>query len=184
MWTLEEFNQRLAREFDGRLRARYVQHRDEYHIEQKVGRAVTAPFRINSEDDDAIRARDGYAYVMTIRRGDRMPCPGCGLTLKVPVMRTAETVCSYCRLRGKNDTHVAAYYPLGDALIQHLRSIDPHLRGNLNHKEQVDNFNQRLIEQRQKDRMSNIEAGTGEYFRQLVGIPQFGYTNVTGWVGE
>ena len=136
----DEFADRLSRDFQGRLRTRWSKAKAEWHIEERVGRGCVAPTRhrdphdrsrwLPVEVDDAfIRARDGYAYVMSIRPGDRMPCPTCGLTLKVPVLHTGETICANCVKKGRDGHWKAAYYPLGEGLLEHLRKIDPESDG-------------------------------------------------------
>lgn len=176
MYSIETFNKKLQREFDGRLRCRYVQHRDEYHIEQKVYKSVLPPFRINSEDDDAIRARDGYSFVMRIRRGDRMPCPDCNLTIKVPVRHTGVAECTYCQVRGKDGKHMAAYFPLDDYLIMELRAMDPYKGWSEDRLKLIDEENRKIMESRKKDFDNQIEAITNDYYKRMVGIPQVGYT--------
>lgn len=174
MMSCEAFNAQLQREFDGRLRCRAT--RDEYHIEQKVGRAVDPPAKIHSWDDDAIRARDGYVHVMTIKMGDRMKCPDCGFVIKLPVNLAKEAVCDYCRSRG-NDGRWAAYcFHLGDALISHLRKMDPMLGWNQDLHRKADALNQSILDARTKAAIDTAEAVTLDDFRQLVGIPMTGYT--------
>src|SRR5574343_1629107 len=109
------FTARLEREFGGRLRIRWSTQRGEWHIEQKVARAHLPQYYLYENDDAGIRQRDGYDYLLAIREGDRMPCPRCGHTVKVPVMVTGEARCDRCGKR-----YGAAYFPLeGDALIQY-----------------------------------------------------------------
>lgn len=172
----KDFVTRLNSVFSGRLRIRWSTARGEYHIEQRVGRAAHPPYRISAIDDSLIRARDGYTFVMAVRPGDRMPCPHCRLTLKVPVMHTAEVICGYCRMSGRDGRHRAAFFPLGELLIDHLRSIDPE-RGA--HKEMVDaadRANRALMAARERNVSNTIEASTKEHFTQLVGIQSVGYT--------
>jgi len=64
-----------------------VRARSEWHIEQKMRRQRLAQKRLVSgsiENDDVIRATDGYAFVLAVRPGNRMPCPKCGVTLGIP----------------------------------------------------------------------------------------------------
>src|SRR5512133_3739880 len=91
------FARRLREEFRGRLRVRWSTQRREWQIEQKVGRAALPTRRIDESDDRSIRARDGYALVCAVRDGDRMPCPTCGETLRVPILTFAETICPVCK---------------------------------------------------------------------------------------
>jgi len=171
-----DFTARLKSEFNDRLRIRWSDHRGEWQIEQRVGRAVVPPRFVSDYDDDSIRARDGYAYVMAVRPGDRMPCPGCGLTLKVPIMHFGEVRCPYCAYRGREGRYAAAYYPLGDALIQHLRRIDP-LRGwNKDLAAQADARNEAVLRDHEKKADDALYGGISENWNRIRGVPQVGYT--------
>lgn len=170
------FTAQLQREFGGRLRIRWSDKRGEWHIEQRVGRAVVPPRFVSDYDDDSIRARDGYAFVMAIRPGDRMPCPGCGFTVKVPVMHSGEVRCDYCRSRERDGRYAAAYFPLGTALIQHLRRIDPLLGWNKNLAAEADARNVAVLRDKEKAVEDAIYGGTSENWKRIAGIPQVGYT--------
>jgi hypothetical protein len=173
----DEFLGRLQHEFDGRFRIRWSVARGEYHVEQKVETAVDLPIRTSAIDDDLIRARDGYWFVFAIRSGDRMACPQCGLTMKVPVMKFQETSCSNCRAHGRDGRYPAAFYPLNDRLIEHIRQIDP-FRSDAakNLAQRADEHNARLEAERVADGLAEVEAITADYFNKLVGIQSVGYT--------
>jgi len=171
------FQRRLESEFNGRLRARWSRARGEFHIEQQVGRAVLAPTYVSDWDDDTIRARDGYGFVMAIRPGTRMPCPECGITLDVPVMHSAEVKCPFCRTKGKDGRYPAAYYPLeGDALIQHLRRIDPLNTWRATIAKDADAANKRRLKGMERAVDNNTEAVLKDWYKRLNQIPQAGYT--------
>jgi hypothetical protein len=135
MYNPESFNERLQEVFHGRLRCRYSTREGEFHIEQKVapGQILRPPKRKDGswdkDHDGYIRARDGYVFVMRVRPGTKMPCPTCGLTLQVPVMETREITCEHCRLKGRDARVAAAFFPLGETLIEHLRKMDPESDG-------------------------------------------------------
>jgi hypothetical protein len=124
------FATRLKDEFAGRLRLRWSPRTSTWQLEEKVGRAALPPLRIREEDDSLVRARDGYAYVLTIAPGDRLPCPRCGRTLHLPHLEFRETECPSCKVARQTGARVrAAYFPLdGSALLSYLHRIDP-LRG-------------------------------------------------------
>lgn len=172
----QEFVDRLHRIFDGRLRIRWSKSLHEFHIEQKVGRAALPPIRIDEGNDDLIRARDGYMFVMSVRTGDRMPCPECHLTLRVPVRDTWEITCGYCQLKGRRRSVVAGFWPLDDTLLDYLRKIDP-LRGKQSEQaEEADRHNQFLLASQENDAMAPGYAAFDDNYNRLVGIPQVGYT--------
>lgn len=173
-----EFETRLQRLFDNRVRIRWSNHRQEWHLEYKIARGkATVPFYVDGYDDAAIRAKDGYAFLMAVREGDRMPCPRCGYTVKVPKFEIAHARCQYCQLAGKDGRFTACYFPLeGDSLIQHLQRIDPLRTWRDNMHLEADKQNDALLKQRERKFENDIEAITKDHYNRLVQIPQVGYT--------
>lgn len=173
--TLAEFNTRLQDVFGGRLRARWSDYSRSYHIEQKVGRGVFDPptHRDHRESDRWIRARDGYSHVMEIRVGDRMACPTCHLPVDVPTMELAETRCLYCKLKGRDTTFVACYFPLGETLIDHLRKIDPENDGIRRQAAEIER-NQRRAEL-SRERAADGALRDGLMDAAIDQIPKWGY---------
>jgi hypothetical protein len=138
MQAPQSFLNRLRDEFGGRLRLRWAPTQGEWHLEQRVGRGIfdpplpshrVAPHQRAIQFEKRERARDGFSFVMAVRPGDRMPCPACGSTLKVPVMEMRETICTACAAKGRDSHVMAAFYPLGEVLLDHLRKIDPERDG-------------------------------------------------------
>lgn len=191
----ESFTNALRIEFDGRYRLRWSNKFQEFHLEQKVGQGIAdPPVYINSEDDDAIRARDGYWFVMAIRPGAKAPCPviiekpvrdqegrilhpekRCGATVDVPIMQTAEAVCPVCRKAGRDGRSAMAYWPLNDSLIQYIRRIDAVLGHQENLKDELDARNDALIASMQRDALNEIDAISYDIRKTLGGIEQVGY---------
>lgn len=170
------FTERLEREFRGRLRIRFSDKEQEWQIEQRVGRAVLPDARISLYDDDAIRARDGYLHVMSIRQGDRMPCPKCRYELKVPAFKTVDVACPYCKLKGRTTRVCAGYFPLeGDALIQHLRRLDPERGASLELAAEADRKNEALVASLERQSL-DASYGISQDFNRLFGIQSVGYT--------
>lgn len=174
-----EFQNRLSRLFDNRLRIRWSDKRSEWHIEYKVGRGRTPNFFVSSYDDNAIRAKDGYAFLLAIRPGDRMPCPKCHYTIKVPIREFGESRCEYCVLNGKDGRYPAAFFPLeGDSLIQHLSHLDPLKEWRKDLHKTIDKRNQAIMDEKERNFKNYIEAGAKDNFAKLVGIPQFSTSHV------
>lgn len=171
----KDFTDRLERVFDGRLRIRWSVKRHEWRIEQKVGRAALLPIHVGEGDDDLICARDGYAYVLTVRPGTKMPCPDCGQDMDVPALRFAETVCEWCRFSGKAAQHLAAYFPLSDLLIDHLKKISPERQSKVVTRS-LDARNAALLKAKQREIENEGEAGIKDQWNKIVGIEQVGYT--------
>jgi hypothetical protein len=128
----EWFLNQLKQEHDGRLRIRWSPARFRWQIEQKVDISKLAPFHIDSLDDDAIRAVDGYARVCEISPGTLTPCTNtgldgrmCGHDLRAPFGQFVQVRCPRCRADGFHGGQILSHFELDDNLLQHLRRIDP-----------------------------------------------------------
>lgn len=170
-----EFVKRLDREFDSRLRIRWSLKRKEWRVEQKVGRACLLPIHVSEIDDDLICARDGYAYVLSIRPGTTMPCPDCGQTMDVPALHFKEVVCAWCRFKGKAAQHLAAYFPLSDLLIDHLKKISPERQSKAVTRS-LDARNAALLKAREREIENEGEAAIKDQWTKIAQIPHVGYT--------
>jgi hypothetical protein len=194
MYSLERFQERLAEEFHDRLRIRYSKAEDAYVVEEKVGRGAATPHRHRVPgrphewvpielDDTYIRARDGYAKVLSVRLGDRMPCPVCGLAVKVPVMTFGEARCSYCAVKERRSRYTAAFFPLGETLMDHLKSIDP-LRSDTRKRIQAEDeafARERKVEDKDYDAGFHDEL----FDVAIQQIPKVGYTGrEKAWVRD
>lgn len=107
-----------------------------------------------------------------------MPCPQCNLPLKVPELRFKEVRCEHCIRRGRDGRILAGYFPLGEALLEHLRRTDP-LRGAIERlSQEADKHNQRLLESRAREVANTIDATRDDY-PFISGIKQVGFTGNT-----
>lgn len=179
-----DFQADLDEMFHGRFRLRWSDKRGEFHLEQKVGTGQVllpppidpeVPDRFDTYSDEWVRARDGYFYVMSIRTGDRMPCPVCGLTVSVPLMETRESHCFNCQLHGRDGRYFAAYYPLNHILLQHIRDIDPYF-------DTAHNIRKRMkakdIARREREMKEKIDRGDNAILdnkNQVEDNPMVGY---------
>jgi hypothetical protein len=183
MLSLEQFNKRLETEFGGRLRARRAPTSGDIHIEEKRGRGIFDPplpphkitpktARLQFEKRE--RARDGFAFVMAIAPGDRIPCPTCHLPLRLSVMEIKEAVCEYCRGRNVDTSVMTVYFPLGESLIDHLKKIDPLNDGvqrQIREVEQANTARQKAIDKAAED--TRYDLLKDAILQQL---PSVGYT--------
>jgi hypothetical protein len=177
MYTVPtDFARALEREFQGRLRVRWSTQRQEWHVEQKIRRGLADfPADPNGSDEHQ-RLRDGYMYILSIRPGDRMPCPRCASTLKVPHLEFREIICDFCKFTGKEYKVAAGYWPLNDKLIERLKELDPERSMTKVQRTQVDARN-RALEEAQQKHVLNVSLGTAaDDFVQITGIPMTGYT--------
>ena len=167
----DSFKESLDKQFNGKIRVRWSNKDQEWHVEEKINRgSLDTP--VDDQDDTAIRYRDGYGFICSIRPGDRMPCPKCNSELKVPINEFAEVKCDYCRMKGRNTSIISGFFELGDILLEHLRRLDP-VRGWRDKftYETYDEHRQRIID-KQIENMSPIWS---DNYRRLVGIPQVGW---------
>lgn len=172
-----EFVSRLKSEFPN-LRIRFSTKRQAFQIEQQVGRGCLPPLRIDPYDDDLIRAKDGYWKVCEVNLGTSMPCPECGQTLKVPELKFKEVRCEYCVANRRDGRIICGYFPLGEALFEYLRRMDP-LRGGIERNAAtVDAHNKRLMDARAKEVANTVETIKDDY-GFISGIPMVGYTGNT-----
>lgn len=171
----KDFVKRLKEEFPD-LRIRWSEKRGCWAIEQQVGRGALPPLRIDPYDDSLIRARDGYWLVCEVRPGTRMPCPDCHLTLPVPDRHFAEVRCEHCIRKGRDGKVLAGYFPLGETLLEHLRSTDPRRGAIERMAKEADEANQKLLDMRARQTRNTVEAGTKDIITKLLNIPSVGYT--------
>ena len=171
-----EFAERLHNEFDGRLRVRWSYAEEAYSIEQKIARGLADAFPVTDNKDNLIRLRDGYMQIMSVRKGDRMPCPTCGLTLKVPIYETRLIECSYCKAHNNVYQYVAGYFELNDRLIDYLKSIDPALGRGRTRAKEVDFNNARMQAVQEADALNDLHSAGLQDFNQIAGIQSVGYT--------
>ena len=171
------FTRRLAKDFGGRLRVRWSPALQELCLEEKVGRAVLPPLGWSEGRDDLVRARDGYALVLSLKPGDRMRCPKCGHTLPVPVMRFGEAICKACSsVEGKLIAYKAAYFPLSESLLDHLHKIDPLRADSRQHIKEADQAALKQRQSAQRDIDNQIESATKDIVSIAGGFTQVGYT--------
>lgn len=173
-----EFVSTLEREFQGRLRIRWSPLREQWHIEEKVGRGIFE-VPLKEHDDRFVRVRDGYVHVMAIQPQDWMHCPACRSKVDVPRFETAEAKCQSCCAKGRDARWRAAFYPLNHHLITFLKRIDPlrtvEFEGT--DKSSVDELtrladaaNERRDQVKTRDTHNHIEAATHDNWKDLADI--------------
>jgi len=180
----DTFSDKLERTFRGRLRIRWSSQLGEWHIEQRVRRAFVDGQRPKKKGwdesrDEYVRYRDGYVHILSVRTGDRMPCPKCSTDLKVPYNRTEVIKCAMCHLRGKQSFVPAMFVPLNDVLIGYLQNLDPENDASERLNEDVDRANALLAQTMERDALNAGESEMLDRYNRIVGIPQFGYSGKT-----
>lgn len=168
-----EFEERLADVFHDRLRCRWSHAEHAFVIEQRIARRVADAFPVLNDRDDLIRIRDGYMQVMSVRNGDRMPCPNpsCFHDLRVPMFETRMLQCEHCHTYA-----VAGFFELNDRLIDYLRDIDPLRDGPLRKQHEVNFANHRNTLSQERVAHNLLEDAVSDNFTQMAGIQSVGYT--------
>jgi hypothetical protein len=172
----ESFVEKLEREFRGRLRIRWSAERKGWLIEQKVARGLfpgTKPTRKGWDEssDKYVQHRDGVVEIMEVRPGTLMDCRRCGHEIKVPFLETRHVKCNYCTLLGKQTYHAVVFMPLGDMLINHLKSIDPENPISERLAEDLDRRNEALAASQERDAIRDAESAFEERYLRVAGIP-------------
>jgi hypothetical protein len=178
----EWFVRQLKQEHDGRLRIRWSLARLRWQIEQKVDTAKLAPFHVDSLDDDAIRAIDGYARVCEICPGSITPCSNtgldgktpCGYDLRVPYGQFVQIKCPQCRINGFNGGQIVAHFELNEGLLNHLRSIDPNRGAYERQRAHLRSANRKIMDNRYDQVAAEIKYAAKDDMR--ICIPKVGYT--------
>ena len=166
------FEDLLEREFRGDLRIRWSERRQEWHVEQRVGRAASVPHF--GDPDRWRRAAEGYAFHLAIQPRLERACPDCGWPMRVGEMRFVEASCGYCGYKGRSGKRTLAFFPLNEKLIDHLKRNDPTRDHLYKHLKELDLYNQRVEMQREakwKDERHDILRDVA-----LSQIPSVGYT--------
>jgi hypothetical protein len=166
----QDFQDKLHNAFDGRLRLRWSNQRGEYQIEQRVARGIVN-FPAPDDQDEQIRLKDGYFYVMSIRNGDRMPCPKCHHTLKVPIREVRELKCGACEARGQDYRVIAGYYPLDDQLLNYLKMIDPLRGASKEMRARIDKHNAEFTDKQRDKVLTQLRDAAEDDFTRIAGIP-------------
>jgi hypothetical protein len=176
------FQRQLDEEFGGRFRVRWSEKRKTFQVEYKVerGQALEPPpidenGRFDTYDDDYIRARDGYDFIVEVTSGDRMACPKDGLTIRLTPMQMKEHRCDYCTLKGRDGRVSVVYFPLNHILIEHLRFIDPMNGGQKRVRDLARRRRAERETQQFNDAMSYLDDVNREFFPSFYGIKQVGY---------
>lgn len=164
------FAQQLAVESDSRLRVRWSQRSHRFCVEVKAGRAIIPSRPISPDDDEAIRARDGFNLILEIAPGDRTECPGCSRITRIPIRKVAEAKCEWC---GK--VFRACFFPLNEDLLLYLRYIDPDRGGIERVFRDMDAGQAQFEARRRRERHNRTEDLWKDHWNQVVGIPSVGY---------
>lgn len=175
----QQFVADLDRNFHGRMRIRWSNQKHEWQIEEKVARGLLPDMYVSSENDTAIRLRDGYGLVCAIKTGDRMPCPKCNTELRVPIHEFAEVRCPFCAHRGRSESVIAGYFDLNDRLIEHLRKISAEYawRDEILNEIKHDTERREVSQERELDNIA--QAALSDGYNRMNEVLQVGYTPKT-----
>lgn len=126
------FSEKLERVFGSEYRLRWSVREGAWHLEQFLGQRALRWNKNRPLDpwyDELVRARDGYTLAMSIRPGQRMPCPKCGATLAVPLREVREVRCTPCIRAGFDGKYKAAFFPLDELFLDYIKARTPSYSG-------------------------------------------------------
>lgn len=170
----EGFQERLDREFGGKIRVRWSDQLNEWHVEQKVRRGLAGQGIVEDRyHDDVIRYKDGYVWILSFKQGTQFDCPRCGLTLKAPSRATEMVSCGHCRAKGYEHRWVASHWPMDETLIDYLKELERNIDGR---SETIKRQNAALQKQMLRNVLDPTLAEFEDNFNKLAGIPSVGYT--------
>lgn len=170
----QTFSEELEKEFGDRIRVRWSDQWNEWHVEQKVRRGLAAsPSKFDPYDDTLIRHKDGYVWIMSVKQGTRFDCPKCGLTLKAPTRETKQVSCDHCRMKGYNHQWIASHWPLDHTLIEHLKMLERQIdtKSDMLHKSDM-----ALRKIQERAVLDPTLAAFEDRHSKLAGILSVGYT--------
>lgn len=182
----DSFRKQLQDEFPG-YRVRWSLKKQHWMIEQTFDHP-DPPFRPDPYADDQVRASEGYWQVMAFQPGDRMACPYCKATLRVPICEAAEVLCAYCKANGRDGRVMAAYWPFDERLLDELRQTNPLTwgTGKVDGKLRVlagaraDRSNDAIVKEGYRQLSDVVTSSTIETYNRQVGIAQTGWTGNSG----
>lgn len=178
------FTKALAREFP-KFRIRWSPLRYRWQLEEKAGRGIAdfpvdPDFAASTERtrlawDDLIRVKDGYVLYVEVAPGTTTPCPTCRSDMKAVPFEFVQVRCKVCMAEGRHGGVVTGYFPLGETLLDVLRSNDPNRGGyERNDPQKVRAFNERRTEMSFAAKMREARAcGVDDARFQ---IPKRGYS--------
>lgn len=173
----DSFHERLRLEFGGRFRARWSPALQRVLIEEFITRGDPMGMKYPEQKmrmlqrlwpDRVIQALDGVHTVMQLPPAETLKCR-CGSKLTLVANRNRSTKCDTC-----GHEHMLAYWTFGDALLQHLRSIDVD-RGWYRDEWQEMDEEARTRLSRARQRLRGISRDMHkDDFTQLFGLPMVG----------
>lgn len=168
---------RLQDEFHGRVRIRWSRQRRCFMVEQREAESLEpGSVDLNHDNDEQVRARDGFSLMYEVWPGSKAPCPHCGLPVALIPGRIRRYTCEGCKAMGKSSNHVdiASFYPDSEALLQELRKVDYIGHNALDPRERVRRMhahNTWRAESNEARIRDDRNAYTREEWRRLVGNP-------------
>lgn len=126
--------ERIEALWGDRLRLRWSLREGMWHVEQKLEKGARQlwPSMVMYQkwehliNDDFVRRRDGFTFVLRISPRSFHDCPACGKGMEVPPHHVGVLECLGCKEKGKMVRTLAGYWDLGgDAILDELRKMDP-----------------------------------------------------------
>lgn len=169
----ETFEQELKTRLGEDYRLRWSESRHVWMIEQQAGKETSVP--VESGDDVAIRARDGYTLVMEFSDIPTAACPQCFQRYTLPHLKIGEVKCRMCDALGYDrQIMTVGFFPLCDALLEYLERTS--LKRHDAWRKEFHARAEKLKKDRKRKFDNHCEAVGKDYYNNAAGVLQFGYT--------
>jgi len=119
----KSFLEGLERDFRGDIRVRWSPVRNRWQVERR-GRDIASSTDPKDRFDTWVRSATGYYRVLETSPGSLVECSYCQKDYSQAFMTLKAALCPRC---GKQE--LVMNWPLGDALLEHLRKTDPERDG-------------------------------------------------------
>lgn len=165
----KSFLEGLERDFRGDIRVRWSPVRNRWQVERR-GRNVSSSTDPKDRFDTWVRSATGYYRVLETSPGSLVECSYCSKDYSQPFMTLQAAKCPRC---GKQE--LVMNWPLGDALLEHLRKTDPERDGLARMWADLEKSEAREVDSRERAQRATGEAIWKEEFTRLFDIQSRGY---------
>ena len=165
----KSFLEGLERDFHGDIRVRWSPVRNRWQVERR-GRNLSSSTDPKDRFDTWVRSATGYYRVLETSPGSLVECSYCGKDYSQPFMTFKAAQCPRC---GKQE--LVMNWPLGEALLEHLRKTDPERDGLARMWADLEKDEARLEDSQERAKRATGEAIWKEEFTRLFEIQSRGY---------
>lgn len=165
----KDFQAGLDRDFRGDIRVRWSPVRNRWQIERR-GRNVSSSTDPKDRFDTWVRSATGFYRITECSPGSLVECSHCGKDYSQPFMTLNAAKCPKCGAQ-----ELVMNWPLGEALLEHLRKTDPERDGLARMWEDLERDEARKLASDERIKKGMAEAIWKEEFTRIFQIQSRGY---------